>query len=247
MKRYALLLAFVAFFSVTAAQAAIVTYTGIDMVSAHAAGPNASAARAGFDLAENPMNCIDFEDLPVGTLRADPYTAVPVAAGVSVQCFGSMHISAAYQGVTVAGNFKYGFNTTTGGDKHLGFQSMYYRTPTPGVTFTFDAPIRAWGAYLTGLERDIDGVVHVLFNDGAAHDIEVPEGDQGDDVSNNVQFFGFSSDQGFSAVTLELREVGPNRDIFGIDDMVYSHAPEPSILLLLSGGWFVVSGIRRAA
>jgi hypothetical protein len=207
-------------------------------------GPNSLTARTAFDAAANPTTVVDFESLAVGTFVASPTTPTVVAPGVTAVYGGSVDPgSTSVFGVSNGVSATLGFNTTSGGSKYLGFVSDFSPAITPFLTFTYNDPINAWGAYFTGLEPDIPGIVHVVFNDGTSQDIIVPDGS----IGGGVGFWGFvSTGSPISSITLQEIGVGTNRDIWGIDDVVSSaQVPEPAGMLLLSLGLVGLAAVRK--
>ena len=222
MKRFIVTL-FVAILFATTSQAAVVqTFSGIDP-GMTAVGPNSLAARADFDAAASPADVITFEDLALTTFPTDPSTPFPVYSGVNVNYFGDVDPLPGYFGITdyvdPYSPSVLGFNTTEyPGEKYLGFVPLLNPVITPGMTWTFATPIKAWGAYITGLEPGVPGVLHLVFDDGSSQDLAVPDGS----IGGGVQFFGFITDGSVIAIDLELLGVTNTRDIFGVDDVVFS-------------------------
>lgn len=194
-------------FAASTAHASVTTFSGIDG-GASAPGVNSTTARAAFDSAANPTTEITFEDLDLGELPATGQ----ISPGVYVESFGDVDWIRILDGF----DLQLGFNTTVSGEKYLQFLPNFHPTSTPGMKWTFDIPINSWGAFLTGLNPNVLGVLHLLFNDGSSQDITVPDGSP----NGGVQFFGFKTTGSIVSIDFELQGVDNQRDIFGIDDVV---------------------------
>lgn len=203
--------------TIGAAQGA--TYSGMDDGSGTGGPfPNSAAAQASFLSAASgfgPLKTISFEDLPSG------YSANFAAApGVSIALTGD-NVGAGYSGVSAntLGSL-YGFNTTQGGTKWLGF-------PLGTATFTFEQPTFVFGAYFSGLQSGFGSTLEVTFNNGSNQLFNVPV-----NVSGGAGYWGVTSEIGFSSITINR----PGSDAWGIDDVTISAVPEPSAYAMLLAG-----------
>lgn len=200
-----------------AARAATVTFTGADPgVDAGGAFPNSVAARASFAAAADAiatLNTVDFESAPLGS-----FANLTVAPGVQA---GLSNVDASWSGIRLDDIFDVGFNTTSGGSKSLRVAPVAGSVSTASLEFTFATPIVAFGAYLTDTETLLPGTITVTFNDGGTETMPVVK-----NAAPGVQFIGFIK-AGASIVSVRFDETGNfggQRDIWGLDDMVYAVA-----------------------
>lgn len=197
--------------SLHSAMAAPIIYEAIDpAVGPGDPRPNSDNKASEFDADAGVLgdiSIIDFEGLPVGN-----FGTLTVAPGVDVTLNGTANEP--YGGISTTEDVILGYNTTSGGAKHLGLCPIF-NIGTASAVFDFDMPIQAFGVYLTGLGT-ANGNLHVLFDDGSIEDIPVAGYQLG-----GVQFFGFTSARTkIMSVTLELQNVvSDSRDVFGIDDV----------------------------
>ncbi len=209
---------------------AAIVFTGIDVGAGPSdPRPNSDAAAASFDAA-TLVDVLDFEDLSVGS-----FTSMEVAPGVTANLSGQFPSTS---GITDGTNFGVtpdnivGYNTTALGEKFLLFTPQpSSNVTTASVSFVFDTPIQAWGAYITGLGTSTGDMI-ISYGDGSTTKEFSVAGDQ----QGGVLFFGFTeAGAAFTSVTLELRnEDGNMFDRFGVDDVRYGVIPEPSTLIVWS-------------
>lgn len=197
-------------------------------------GPNSEAAAAAFELEAGgmgPLSLLDFEMVTLGDfLNLSP--AETGVAGLSI--LAAAESSGLDTGISDEPFTFLGFNTTAGGDRFLKIEEMQPGAgvePAVGVTFRFDSPLAAFGAYITGADSDVPGSVTAIFNDGQQRVISL-DGDPG----GGSQFWGFTDPSlvGITSVTfLSSPEGGVNGDAFGIDDVRWVTVPEPGVAGLL--------------
>jgi hypothetical protein len=206
------------------AVAGIVTFSGSDD-GAPITGPfpNSAAAQTNFLAAASalgPTNTITFENLPLGY-----YTPFTAATGVSV-AINAPNFGDGFSGIstTTFGNL-YGFNTTPGGSKWLGF-------PEGSATFSFASPTQSFGFYLTGVQTLFSSSIDVTFSDGSSQDLNAPI-----NVNGGASYFGFT-DAGKSIASVTITNIG--NDAWGIDDVTYNSSPvatpEPASICLMGMG-----------
>jgi hypothetical protein len=228
-KRF-LLMAAVLLLASFAMAGTITTYSGQDD-GAGISGPwpNSAAAQTAFLAAAgllSPVGTIDFENQPLG--YSANFTAAP---GVSVALTGPNY-GDGYSGIstTTFGNV-YGFNTTPGGAKWLGFA-------TGTATFTFASPTEYFGFWITGVQTVFTSTFTLDINGADAQTFNIPI-----NVNGGAQYFGIT-DVGGSFTTATITNI--SNDAWGIDDVSYNSAvPEPSSLILLGSGILGLAGVVR--
>lgn len=196
------------------ASAALVTYTGLDVGQATPVGPNSAAAQASFLSAAGPVTTIDFE------------TALP--SGVSIS--GGSITSGSICGFVLCGD-----NTTLGG-------SMYLSLTGGIATFSFSAPISAFGAYFSGTQV----TESITFSDGSSQEILIPDGG----LDNGGMSFAGWTDLGKSITSVTINTGNGtgyclNCDIIAIDDVLISSIPEPETYAMLLAGLGLLSAASR--
>jgi hypothetical protein len=214
-----------------AASAELMIFQGADN-GAGPAGPrtNTAAARADWEEAVGTFHLVDFESLAPGH-----FTSKAVAPGVTVDLTNNDDYPC--QGICSVDSVSMGFDTTSGGTKHLQVVPLWESPNDVDVTFTFSAPIDAFGAYLTATQTGIPGTFSLKFNNGESQTIAITESTG----TGGILFVGFV-DFGASILSITYHEAGSfttGRDIFGVDDVVYhkvASVPEPAVWLLLSSG-----------
>jgi hypothetical protein len=131
-------------------------------------------------------------------------------------------------GIATTNDTTLGYNTTSGGTKHLRVVPLF-NSAVVSAQFSFATPVESFGAYLTGLGT-ASGNLFIQFNDGSSQSLPVAGS-----ASGGVQFFGFTdAGKPISSVTAALTNVGATRDIFGIDDVRFTFIPEPAGALSLA-------------
>jgi hypothetical protein len=207
--------------------------------------PNSTAAEAQFlqATAGGTSTLITFEGLSAGQPADGTPFALTTGGTVTASTTHTDHPAAVPPGFqfgitdspntnAVANNATYGFSTS--GTQHFMFSPVL-----GGGTSSFDlhsaAPFASFGFYLTGVgNHPENGTLHLRFNDGADQDQVIAGSPLG-----GVLFFGYV---GSGAPITDLHLVmtgvsGPNRDVFGIDDVrLVSAVPAPPAFVLMGVG-----------
>jgi hypothetical protein len=195
--------------------------------------PNSSAVEAAFQTAAGPAlhNFVTFENMSVGTGVPLSFSSGTITASNPSALFLAQ--------VQSGGSAAMGYNTTPGGSNYFRVDQNNGTVPTV-VTFTFDSPIWAFGAYVTGLGTAA-GALNVWFDDGVIQTIPVEGSSKG-----GVLFFGFISDNRTNSVTFQLDPVdGFVNDGIGIDDVQFASNPEPATLSLVGLAAVAFGLVRR--
>ena len=217
-----------------AAQAAVITYFDVDNgVAPNAAFPQSAASAANFVNAAGSLSLLTFEGLAPGAVAS-----FSPAAGVTLSRTGT-DFGVGITGVnnTTVGALN-GFNVTAGG-------ATWFGAPDGTMTFAFDSPITAWGAFLTGTQSSLAPETLASFDNGTPQLMSIPA-----NTSGGVQFIGYISDTAFSSITLTNLPSGLFGDAWGIDDVYYTtqvSTPEPATAALLAAGLLGLAARRRRA
>ncbi|MCL4801776.1 MAG: PEP-CTERM sorting domain-containing protein [Burkholderiales bacterium] len=187
--------------------------------------PLSNAAAASFDAAAGALgtvNVIDLESAPLGT-----FASLAIAPGVTASGLGFTGAATHSIRVGVVGDNRCGnvcgFNTTSPGRLYIDVDANF-------ITFSFDTPVQAFGAYITGLQLAGETV---KFNDGVDQELVITN------FGSGAQFFGFT-DAGAAISSIVIDTRNPSNtlgDFIGLDDIRYvtsaASVPEPATLALL--------------
>jgi hypothetical protein len=214
----------------TAANASVSVFDGNDDgVNIGDPYPNSDAAHAVFTAAAAAYGTVATETFESKALGF--YSPIPIAGGAIV--LGADDYGDGFSGVSVTSfGSLYGFNTTPGGSKWLGF-------PAGEATFMFNGPTNSFGFYMTGVQTSFTTSLVVTLLDGSESTFDVPI-----DVAGGVSFFGIVDTQGFTKIS--ITDLGG--DAWGIDDVSYNGTvPEPAswALMIVGFGLVGVSARRR--
>lgn len=211
------------------AHAAIVTFYGAD----DGAGPGdprptADSAASAFDAAVGLHHLINFEGLPVGN-----FGSLAIAPGVTATL---TNLDPSFSGISNVDQHTptpLGYNTTLGGTNFLQV-SPFFNDAGGSVTFSFDQPIDAFGAYLTDSQVDFPGGITVTFSDGSSQVLPVSKNSD----LGGVLFFGFTDfGTSITSIAYNTGATADTRDLWGIDDARYATTvPEPGTLALMASG-----------
>ncbi|MEQ9379899.1 MAG: PEP-CTERM sorting domain-containing protein, partial [Pirellulales bacterium] len=193
--------------------------------------PNSQTAFSLFSAATVALDVITFEqfdsEIPMNVVIPESPAALTLAPGVQISATPEMR-GGIFVNDPVGGNAFRGYNTTLGGRNYLVMD-----TPPPdftgGWTYTFDTPVSAFGAFITGWRTQGGETLEVQFDDGVHQSLSIPAGDL-----DSALFFGFV-DPGASISSITLFETGGN--LWSMDDVQYGTAvPEPGALALAGMG-----------
>jgi PEP-CTERM motif len=219
------------------ASAALVTFSGEDIMATTAsAHPISAAAAASFDAAVTGLgggSLVTFESSPLGS-----FSNLAIAPGVTMN---GTDINGNNQTIRNTSNFPVaptldGYNTTASGAK---FVEVMGGT----LTISFTTPIDAFGAYLSGVQHFTTDTV--LFSDGTSQTIDIPETGTSNSVGA-LDFVGFT-DVGKSITSVTINAGTNGFDDIGVDDVRFAAVPvpEPTSLAIFGTALLGVGEIRR--
>jgi len=142
-----------------------------------------------------------------------------------------------------------GFNITSGGNEWLKVAPQFNSATGATVTFNFSSAVQGFGVWFTDTQSNFPGPITIAFDDGTAESLSVTK--NGADVSGafsgGAVFLGFTTDAGFSSVSINTGATDNTRDVWGLDDITMGPpaVPEPGSILLLGTGLAGIAGMIR--
>lgn len=213
---------------------ALTLYQGWDDAGPNGARPNADAARRAFADALSARGMapasVDFESLPLTDAAR-----LSVAPGVTTTWSG--HSTEFGGTVRSQRSQQLGYNTTSGGTKHVHLDPD---SDDARLVFSFDEPIQAWGAYITGV-GSMAGTISVIIDDGLHRSFDLTGVSDG-----AVQFLG-AMDFARPVTEIVIASIDGD-DSVGVDDMQFANAsrvPAPATFALLGLGLAGLAYRRR--
>ena len=217
--------------------ASVIVYSGVDPGAGPGdPRPNSAAARAAFEAATTIAGVIDFEQFVIVPPRNYSVPAAPasIAVGAGVQLSASPTLdggSGIIANAPGGGSLDEGYNTTPGGEAYLRmFPSRQQLTGS--WVYTFDSPINAFGAFLTGWSTEFGETLQLSFTNslGKMETLEIPAGNE-----ESTLFFGFT-EFGGSITSVTITQIGVHP--WSMDDVTYGATvvPEPATLVLAGLG-----------
>ena len=198
------------------------TYVGQDPgANNRLAIPNSDAAAALFDAAVPGASVLTFETGTATQSNVGNVFTVDTNGATFTLTNQSTNFPPLNSTLQISFN---GFNTTAGGNVRL-FSSGANFSALRTVTVAFDAPVDAFGAYITGV-GNTNGFLTLTYNDGTPRSFDLTTL-----VGSNTGgggFFGVSGGGSFSALAFTLAlENSETRDAFSFDDFRFRAAPAP--------------------
>ena len=215
--------------SLVPASAAIVTYTGEDiMATTTSSHPNSTQAAANFDTAVAGLgtgSLVTFEGATLGS-----FSNLTIAPGVTMNGTDYNGTNQTIRNTSNSPSIPTldGYNTTSGG-------SYFVEMQAGKLTFTFANPIEAFGAYFSGVQYFFAGE-SVQFSDGSSETSTIPEVGTSGGIGA-LDFVGFTDvGKSITSITIDAgTPADPGADYIGVDDVrfltvpaVITPAPEPS-------------------
>ena len=195
------------------ASATVITFTGETLGVSGDGFPTASAARDQFvaSLASSARGNVEtFERFPLGVLNGPPQTLALTASGSGGPLTGQVRSTVFQNQVSNAG----------GGGRFATSGSQYYAATQP-FSLVFDQPISAIGFFLTGLGDIGFDRLNLTLSGGATETLALPYTlDNAQDEARRVLFYGLTSTQSFTTVTLAFP--GLAVDAYGLDDLIFA-------------------------
>lgn len=236
--------------SLATASASVVTYSGEDiMPTTTSAHPISAAAAANFASAVGTLGTSSLVTFEGDTLGS--FSNLTIAPGVSMN---GTNYSGLNQTIRDTSNSPAiptldGYNTTSGG-------AYFVEMEAGTLTFNFNSPIEAFGAYFSGVQFFFAGE-SVQFSDGTSETISIPEAGTSGSVGA-LDFVGFTDvGKSISSITIDAgTSADPGADYIGVDDVQFltvpsTGAPEPGSIGLAVAGSIALALLvlrrRRAA
>lgn len=208
-----------------------------DGVSAYDPFPNARAAADAFHAAASlfgPVRTENFESAPIGFHPQMDFDGLAIA-------ISGPDVGPGISGVSdIDRGSYYGFNTTAGGSKWLGFPSAGQSE----AIIRFAAPTNSFGFFATGLQSAFTTSLAVTLLDGSQLSFALPVNDFG-----GATWFGLVDSIGFTSVAVRQDSYPGFIDAWGIDDISFNTAapavPEPATWAMLVCGFGIIGGTAR--
>jgi hypothetical protein len=213
------------------ANAAIVTYSGEDLMTTITdPHPNSAAAASSFAAATPGASVINFESAPLGNFTTLALPGVTLTGqGTSINNAPNFPVAPTLDG----------YNTTPGG-------SNYAEILGASLTFTFAAPVQSFGAYFSGLQLFFFQDT-VSFSDGTSQVLDIPMANT-ETGNGALSFLGFT-DFGKSITSITVTAGTNGGDFIGVDDVRYQNVatavPEPVTLSIFGAGIAGAAALRR--
>lgn len=198
---------------------------------------NSRAAEAAFLAAAGATGTVHtetFENAPTG------YYSPVVTDGLSIS-FDMPDLGSGFSGVNSSSfGSTYGFNTTEGGSKWLGFPGIFGSS----ATFQLSSPSTAFGFYTTGVQNVFTASITLGLLDGSETVFNLPLNQLG-----GVSYFGIVDTTGFTSVKINQVNYAGYVDLWGVDDISFvttsAPVPEPQVWMTLIAGFGMVGWSSR--
>ena len=226
--------------SAVPASAALITFSGEDiMPTTSSPHPLSAAAAASFDAAVTALgggSLVNFESAPLGS-----FSNLTIAPGVTMN---GTDVNGANQTIRNTSAFPSaptldGYNTTPGG-------ANFVEVMGGTLTFSFATPIQAFGAYFSGIQTNFF-TDSITFSDGTSETVLIP-GAGTNGFTGALDFVGFTDvGKSIASVTVNAGSHTTGWDDIGVDDVRFQTVPvpEPASLAIFGTALAGLGLIRR--